>query len=49
LSVEHGTRAPIVVRRIEEKLGLQRPPTCVMGLAAPAYLLGQAARLAATL
>ena len=44
-SVEHGTRAPIVVRRIEEKLGLHASPTCVMGFeGAPAYLLGQAGR-----
>jgi hypothetical protein len=38
-------RAPIVVRRIEEKLGLHASPTCVMGFeGAPAYLLGQAGR-----
>jgi len=44
-SVEHGARAPIVVRRIEEKLGLHASPTCVMGFeGAPAYLLGEMGR-----
>ncbi|NBC36524.1 acyl-CoA dehydrogenase [Novosphingobium sp. FSY-8] len=40
-----GTRQPIVVRRIEEKLGLHASPTCVMGFeGATGYLLGEVGR-----
>ncbi|HWU04437.1 MAG TPA: acyl-CoA dehydrogenase family protein [Novosphingobium sp.] len=44
-SEEGEVRAPIHIRRLEEKLGLHASPTCVMGFeGARGYLLGQVGR-----
>jgi alkylation response protein AidB-like acyl-CoA dehydrogenase len=40
-----GQRQPIIIRRLEEKLGLHASPTCVMGVeGAKGYLLGEIGR-----